>query len=86
MGWPQLVVPADVAPVGCCPCEEHRPPLRIAAPVSDAGLPCGLALAAAGHPLAGGLSRGLAVGGRPCMGADCTSSSLPSLQKRSKNA
>ncbi|RRT46217.1 hypothetical protein B296_00048062, partial [Ensete ventricosum] len=32
------------------------------------GLPCGLALAVAGRPLAEGLSRGLAVGGQPCMG------------------
>ncbi|RWW20974.1 hypothetical protein GW17_00014889 [Ensete ventricosum] len=53
---------------GFCPCERRRPPLRAAAPVSGAGLPCGLALVAVGRPLAGGLGRGLAVGGRPCIG------------------
>ncbi|RRT57440.1 hypothetical protein B296_00036080, partial [Ensete ventricosum] len=42
---------------------------RAAAPASDAGLPCGLALAAASRPLVGGLGRDLAVGGWPCMGA-----------------
>ncbi|RRT63478.1 hypothetical protein B296_00030410, partial [Ensete ventricosum] len=36
---------------------------------SAAGLPFGLALIAASRPLAGGLGRGLAVGGRPYMGA-----------------
>ncbi|RRT47049.1 hypothetical protein B296_00026910 [Ensete ventricosum] len=50
------------------PCPQ-APPLRAVAPVSGAGLPCGLALAIVGRPLAGGLGRGLAVGGRPCMGA-----------------
>ncbi|RWV79344.1 hypothetical protein GW17_00059535, partial [Ensete ventricosum] len=34
-----------------------------------AGLPFGLAPVATNRPLAGGLGRGLAVGGRPCMGA-----------------
>ncbi|RRT49134.1 hypothetical protein B296_00037955, partial [Ensete ventricosum] len=42
--------------------------------------PCGLALVAAGHPLVGGLGRGLAMGGWPCMGAGRPSSSLPSLR------
>ncbi|RWW29182.1 hypothetical protein GW17_00006306 [Ensete ventricosum] len=60
---------AVAAPTGCCPCERHRPPLPATAPASGAGLPCGLALATAGRPLAGGLGRSLAVGGRPCMGA-----------------
>ncbi|RZS21390.1 hypothetical protein BHM03_00054032, partial [Ensete ventricosum] len=41
-----------------------------AAPASGAGLPCRLALAAIGRPLSGGLGRGLAMDGRPCMGAD----------------
>ncbi|RWW59928.1 hypothetical protein BHE74_00033106 [Ensete ventricosum] len=44
-------------------------PLRDVAPASGVGLPDGLVLAAAGSPLVGGLSRGLAMGGRPCMGA-----------------
>ncbi|RRT45080.1 hypothetical protein B296_00018537 [Ensete ventricosum] len=56
---------------GCCPRERRRPRLRVVAPASGAGLPCGLALAAADCPLAGGLGRGQAVDGRPCMGAGC---------------
>ncbi|RWW42303.1 hypothetical protein BHE74_00052160, partial [Ensete ventricosum] len=42
-----------------------------------ASFPFGLAVGAASRPLAGGLGHGLAVGGRPCMGA--SSSLLPSL-------
>ncbi|RRT65899.1 hypothetical protein B296_00014575, partial [Ensete ventricosum] len=45
---------------------RHRPLLPFA---GAAGLPFGLALAAANRPLVGGLGRGLAVGGRPSMGA-----------------
>ncbi|RWW54129.1 hypothetical protein BHE74_00039309 [Ensete ventricosum] len=45
---------------GCCPCGLLL--LRVIAP-------CGLALAAASRPLTRGLGHGLAVGGRPCMGA-----------------
>ncbi|RZS23492.1 hypothetical protein BHM03_00056437 [Ensete ventricosum] len=37
-------------------------PLWATATASDAGLPCGLALVAAGRPLAGDFSRGLTVG------------------------
>ncbi|RWW37111.1 hypothetical protein BHE74_00057817, partial [Ensete ventricosum] len=47
------------------------PPLWDATPASGAGLPCGLALAVAGCPLAGGLGRGQAVDGRPFMGDGC---------------
>ncbi|RRT36943.1 hypothetical protein B296_00054647, partial [Ensete ventricosum] len=50
------------------PCPQALP-LQATAPASDADLPCGLALAIAGRPLARGLARGLAVGGQPCMGA-----------------
>ncbi|RRT34012.1 hypothetical protein B296_00049437 [Ensete ventricosum] len=57
----------------CRPRERSRPPLRVAAPTSGAGLPCGLALATIDRPLARGLSRGLAVVGRPYMGAGCES-------------
>ncbi|RWV95826.1 hypothetical protein GW17_00041510 [Ensete ventricosum] len=42
----QACVPAG----GCRPCglrPQRRPPLRAAAPASDVGLPCGLALAVA---------------------------------------
>ncbi|RWV83420.1 hypothetical protein GW17_00054975 [Ensete ventricosum] len=49
--------------------ERCRPPLRAVAPASGDGLPCGLALAATGHPLKGGRGCGLAVGGRHYMGA-----------------
>ncbi|RWV83658.1 hypothetical protein GW17_00054710, partial [Ensete ventricosum] len=45
------------------------PPLRAAALVSGTSLPCGLAMAAVGRPLTGGLGHGLVVGGRPCMEA-----------------
>ncbi|RRT57001.1 hypothetical protein B296_00028367, partial [Ensete ventricosum] len=41
---------------GCCPYERRRPLLRAAAPVSGAGLPCGLAQV---------------VVGRPCIGVGC---------------
>ncbi|RZS11290.1 hypothetical protein BHM03_00042601 [Ensete ventricosum] len=78
-GWPQLDVPAgwpqlDVPAGGCCPLEwcfsTQAPPLRAAAPTGAAGLPFGLALAAASRrPFVWGLGCGLAVGGRPCMGA-----------------
>ncbi|RWW56317.1 hypothetical protein BHE74_00036978, partial [Ensete ventricosum] len=44
-----------------CP---QAPPLWATANASDVGLPCGLALAIVGR-----LRRGLAVGGRPYMGA-----------------
>ncbi|RZS26118.1 hypothetical protein BHM03_00059418, partial [Ensete ventricosum] len=60
----------------CRPRERSRPPLRAAAPTSGVGLPCGLALATIGRPLARGLSRGLVVVVRPYMGAGCES--LPS--------
>ncbi|RZS15969.1 hypothetical protein BHM03_00047896 [Ensete ventricosum] len=65
-GWPQPTVPAGgCRPRGRCFCPyEWLPPLAGAA-----GLPFGLALAAASRPLVGGLGRGLAMGGRPCMGA-----------------
>ncbi|RRT53384.1 hypothetical protein B296_00015622 [Ensete ventricosum] len=56
-----------------CPCG------RLSPLAGTVGLPCGLALAAAGRPLAGGLDRGLAMGGWPCMRAGCPSSSLPSM-------
>ncbi|RWV92908.1 hypothetical protein GW17_00044675 [Ensete ventricosum] len=75
---PQPTVPAGAAPAGCCPRERRRPPLRIAAPVSGAGLPCGLAMAAA-WPWVAGPTWGLVMVG-------CPSSSLLSLQKHSKNA
>ncbi|RWV93999.1 hypothetical protein GW17_00043503 [Ensete ventricosum] len=84
-GWPQPVVPTSVAYVGCCPHKRRRPPLRATALASGASLPCGLALAVADRPLARGLGRGLAVGGRPYMGAGHPSSSLPSLRKYNKN-
>ncbi|RZS26627.1 hypothetical protein BHM03_00059989, partial [Ensete ventricosum] len=86
-------------PVGCCPRERRRLPFRAAAPTSGAGLPYGLALAAADRPLAGGLAVGgrpgptwgLAMGGRPGPAwglavAGHPSSSLPLLRKYSKNA
>ncbi|RZS15020.1 hypothetical protein BHM03_00046799 [Ensete ventricosum] len=80
-GWPQPTVPAGgTSARKHCPC-GLLPPLA-----GTVGLPFGLALAKANRPLAGGLGRGLAVGGRPCMGAGRPSSSLPSLQKCSKNA
>ncbi|RWV81628.1 hypothetical protein GW17_00056931 [Ensete ventricosum] len=50
------------------PLAGAQQPAPLAAPANDAGLPCGLALVAAGYPLAGGLGRDLTVGGRPCMG------------------
>ncbi|RWV98286.1 hypothetical protein GW17_00038876 [Ensete ventricosum] len=78
--------PIATLPRGGHPCGRRHRPLQVAALASDIGLPCGLALAAAGHSLVGGLGYGLAVGGRPCMGAGRPSSSLPSLRKRSKNA
>ncbi|RWV92689.1 hypothetical protein BHE74_00055037 [Ensete ventricosum] len=55
------------APYSRPPCCYHcgrQPPLA-----GVVGFPFELALAAASRPLAGGLSRDLAVGGRPCMGA-----------------
>ncbi|RWW21543.1 hypothetical protein GW17_00014298, partial [Ensete ventricosum] len=70
---------ATTAPTGCYPWERCRPPLRAATPASGVGLPCGLVLAAPGHPLVGCLGRGLDMGGRPCMGVGRLSSSLPSL-------
>ncbi|RWW16419.1 hypothetical protein GW17_00019700 [Ensete ventricosum] len=46
-----------------------RPCLRATiAPSGAAGLLFGLALDTSNRPLVGGLGRGLAVGGRPCMG------------------
>ncbi|RWW00676.1 hypothetical protein BHE74_00013092 [Ensete ventricosum] len=60
-GWRQSIVPA-----GGASAQSHRPLLPLA---GTAGLPFGLALAAANRPLAGGLGRSLAVGGRPSMGA-----------------
>ncbi|RRT38699.1 hypothetical protein B296_00041624 [Ensete ventricosum] len=62
--------------VATAPCGHHWPPFR-AGPT------------AANHPFAGGLGRGLAMGGRPSQGlavAGRPSSSLPSLRKCSKNA
>ncbi|RWV85628.1 hypothetical protein GW17_00052565 [Ensete ventricosum] len=58
-----------IAPMDCYPHEQRQPPLRAAAPNSGIGLPCGLALAAVGCPLAGGLGRSLAMGGWPYIGA-----------------
>ncbi|RWV89810.1 hypothetical protein GW17_00048025 [Ensete ventricosum] len=68
-----------------CPCEllplwaavapcGHRWPPFWAGPGRSQLTPCG------------GLGRGLAMGGRPCMGAGRPSSSLSSLQKHSENA
>ncbi|RWW64990.1 hypothetical protein BHE74_00027739, partial [Ensete ventricosum] len=54
-GWPRAI-----APVGT---------LQLAPFAGATGLPFGLALVAANRPLAGGLGHGLAMGGRPCMGA-----------------
>ncbi|RWV91245.1 hypothetical protein GW17_00046481 [Ensete ventricosum] len=59
----QAIVPAgNYRPYGLAVVDRARG--RLLPPV-----PYGLALAAAGHPLIGGLGRGLAVGGRLCMGA-----------------
>ncbi|RWV87922.1 hypothetical protein GW17_00050041, partial [Ensete ventricosum] len=77
---PCELLPPQVAPTylaGCCPREWHRPTLRVVAPASDVSLPCEMALAAA-WPWVAGPVWGLVVAGRP-------SSSLPSLQKCSKN-
>ncbi|RZS22245.1 hypothetical protein BHM03_00054992 [Ensete ventricosum] len=82
--WPPLQAPpckqvcsrAAAAPAGYCHRKRRQPPLRAIAPASGVGLPSGLALAAAGRPLPGGLRCGLAVGGRPCMGAGRPSTSL----------
>ncbi|RWW42713.1 hypothetical protein BHE74_00051702, partial [Ensete ventricosum] len=67
------------ASTGCYPCGQLSPL------AGAAGLPFGLAFAAAGRPLVGGLgsgvagpARGLTVVGRP-------SSSLPLLRKCNKN-
>ncbi|RWW58887.1 hypothetical protein BHE74_00034208 [Ensete ventricosum] len=60
---------AVVAPASGC-AYGRAPPLRAAAPTGAAGLPFGLALAAASRrPFVWGLGCGLAVGGRPYMGA-----------------
>ncbi|RRT31444.1 hypothetical protein B296_00054399, partial [Ensete ventricosum] len=60
----KMVVPAGDASA------HRRRPCRLLPPLAGvAGLPCGLALAAFGRHLAGGLSHGLAVDGWPCMGA-----------------
>ncbi|RWW18899.1 hypothetical protein GW17_00017082 [Ensete ventricosum] len=75
-----VLLPAGTTPAGCCAFGRLLPL------AGAAGLPFGLALAIASRPQAGGLGRGLAVGGWPCMGAGRPSSSLPSLRKRSKNA
>ncbi|RRT44212.1 hypothetical protein B296_00050430, partial [Ensete ventricosum] len=48
---------------------RRRPCGRLPPLMGATGLPFGLALAASSRPLAGGLSRGLAVGGWPCIGA-----------------
>ncbi|RWW47338.1 hypothetical protein BHE74_00046681, partial [Ensete ventricosum] len=71
-GWPQPTVPANATLAGCYPYEQRRLPLRAVTLASGAGLPCGLALAAADRPLIGGLGHGLAgpvwglaVAGRP---------------------
>ncbi|RWV88488.1 hypothetical protein GW17_00049417 [Ensete ventricosum] len=32
-------MPASATPTSCCPCEWRWPPLRVAAPMSGAGLP-----------------------------------------------
>ncbi|RRT31532.1 hypothetical protein B296_00049438, partial [Ensete ventricosum] len=59
----QVVVPAGGASTRKChPCG------RLSPFASVGGLPFGLALAAASCPLVRGLGRGLAVGGRPCLG------------------
>ncbi|RZR97962.1 hypothetical protein BHM03_00027253, partial [Ensete ventricosum] len=52
-----VFLPAGIAPAGCCP--YRRPPVgrwRLPPLAGATGLPCGLALAAAG---------------RPCRGPDC---------------
>ncbi|RWW26954.1 hypothetical protein BHE74_00057394 [Ensete ventricosum] len=96
-GWPQPVVlaggyrPYRLAVASRAhkrrPYERRGPPLRVAASTSGAGLPCRLALAVADHPLVGDLCRGLAVGGRPCMGAGRGwPPLLAALQKCNKNA
>ncbi|RRT76545.1 hypothetical protein B296_00014633 [Ensete ventricosum] len=54
-----VLLPQGVAPAGSYPC-GWLPPLT-----GTTGLPFRLALAAADHPLAGHLGRGLAVGGWP---------------------
>ncbi|RWW72730.1 hypothetical protein BHE74_00019444 [Ensete ventricosum] len=60
----QMAVPAGDASA------HRRRPCRLLPPLAGiAGLPCGLALAAIGHHLAGGLSHGLAMDGWPCIGA-----------------
>ncbi|RZS06934.1 hypothetical protein BHM03_00037671, partial [Ensete ventricosum] len=73
------LLPAGTASTGCYPCGQLSPL------AGAAGLPFGLAFAAAGRPLVGGLgsgvagpARGLTVVGRP-------SSSLPLLRKCNKN-
>ncbi|RZS25758.1 hypothetical protein BHM03_00059006, partial [Ensete ventricosum] len=81
-GYHSYGLAASTAPTAYCPCGQLLPLANIA------GLPFGLALAIANRPLTGGLSRGLAMGGRPCMGlavAGRPSSSVPSLRKRMKN-
>ncbi|RZS00745.1 hypothetical protein BHM03_00030512 [Ensete ventricosum] len=56
----QMAVPAGDASA------HRRRPCRLLPPLAGiAGLPCGLALAAIGHHLAGGLSHGLAMDGWP---------------------
>ncbi|RWW77196.1 hypothetical protein BHE74_00014655, partial [Ensete ventricosum] len=72
---------SDCARDGCRPCGLANRPCSqaAAAPAGATGLPFGLALAAASHPLARGLDHDLTVASRP-------SSWLPSLRKCSKNA
>ncbi|RWV93893.1 hypothetical protein GW17_00043615 [Ensete ventricosum] len=67
------------APAGGASARRHRPYGWLSPFAGTAGLPFGEALAVGSHPHAGSLGYGLAVAGRP-------SSSLPSLQKCSKNA
>ncbi|RWW46227.1 hypothetical protein BHE74_00047857, partial [Ensete ventricosum] len=69
-GWPQPVVPAG----GCASAHRRRPWEQLPPLAGATSLPFELALAAASHPLARGLGRGLAMAG-------CPSSSLPSLRK-----
>ncbi|RRT44403.1 hypothetical protein B296_00022778 [Ensete ventricosum] len=76
---PVIVDLVIIGSVGSCACERlsalradrsrscpQAPPLWVAANASGTGLPCGLALAIVGR-----LRHGLAVGGRPYMGAGC---------------
>ncbi|RWW69371.1 hypothetical protein BHE74_00023028, partial [Ensete ventricosum] len=84
-GWPRA--PCSRLPLRAPRC-KRLPPLRAGRCRScprAALLPAGAAPMGCWPPFQTGPGHDLTVGGRSCMGAGRPSSSLPSLQKRSKN-